>query len=48
MYFDQVKLGSKDNQTSRTVVLPEECALAFPHQVIQRVFGWLKKVNDGK
>ena len=41
MYFDQIKLESKDYPISRTVVLPEECTLAFLHLVIQRVFGWL-------
>lgn len=41
MHFDQIKLESKDYPISRTVVLPEECTLAFLHLVIQRVFGWL-------
>ena len=34
MYFDQIKLESKDYPISRTVLLPEECTLAFLH--------WLK------
>ena len=41
MYFNQIKLESKDYPISRTVVLPEGCTLAFLHLVIQRVFGWL-------
>ena len=41
MYFNQIKLESKDYPISRTVVLPEECTLAFLHLVVQRVFGWL-------
>ena len=48
MYFDQIKPESMDYPISRTEVLPEGCTLAFLHLVIQRVFGWLKKVNDGK
>lgn len=41
MYFDQIRLESKDYPISRTVVLPDGCTLAFLHLVIQRVFGWL-------
>ena len=41
MYFDQIKMESVDYPISRTVVLPDDCTLAFLHLVIQRVFGWL-------
>lgn len=41
MNFMQLKMESKQFPIVRTVVLPEECTLAFLHMVIQDAFGWL-------
>ena len=41
MNFMQLKMESKQFPIVRTVVLPEECTLAFLHRVIQDAFGWL-------